>query len=145
MLGCQHLATSQFTLNAIAPVPTARAEHRSMSSAFTDYHRILCPFFNLWNNACAALGVAFCLLIQQITTRGANSCKLARIKVDVSRYIYCTVQWENMILMTGCYMNHCANRFSDSRRICSPGHLWPQKQKRTCGKVVQTAQRGTCI
>ena len=55
-----------------------------------------------------------------ITHRGANSSKLTRVKVDVNRYIYCTVQWQNLILMPRCYVNHCANWFSDSPRICSP-------------------------
>ena len=31
------------------------------------------------------------------------------------------ISMEKLILISGCYENHCENRFSDSRRISSPG------------------------
>ena len=30
------------------------------------------------------------------------------------------ISMEKLILISGCYENHCENRFSDSRRISSP-------------------------
>ena len=34
------------------------------------------------------------------------------------------ISMEKLILISGCYENHCENRFSDSRRISSPGLFW---------------------
>ena len=44
------------------------------------------------------------------------------------------ISMEKLILISGCYENHCENRFSDSRRISSPGN-----------KQIQTKQKGNII
>ena len=35
------------------------------------------------------------------------------------------ISMEKLILISGCYENHCENRFSDSRRISSPARSSP--------------------
>ena len=52
--------------------------------------------------------------------RGRISFWFTRIKILCNSCIYYMIQWEKLILISGCYENHCENRFSDSRRISSP-------------------------
>ena len=64
-------------------------------------------------------------------TRSAILFQFRRIKLDIYHLYYDMFQWEKLILICGCYENHCENRFWDSRRICSPVHtLW--RWQETC-------------
>ena len=53
--------------------------------------------------------------------RGRISFRFARIKIDFKVSII--THFMKLILISGCYENHCENRFSDSRRISSPEPL----------------------
>ena len=42
------------------------------------------------------------------------------ILIQITTFAVCITQWEQLILISGCYENHCKNRFGDSYRILRP-------------------------
>ena len=52
--------------------------------------------------------------------RGRISFPFMRIKISCNGCIYYIIEWEKLIIISGCYKNH---RFLDSRRISSPGPM----------------------
>ena len=66
--------------------------------------------------------------------RGRISFRFMRIKILCITCIYYIIQWETLILISGCYENHCKDRFSDFRRISNPAvHLVESAKLITCG------------
>ena len=47
---------------------------------------------------------------------GWLSSQFVGIKFHWNCFIYCITQWEKLILISGCYENHCENQFCDSHQ-----------------------------
>ena len=65
-------------------------------------------------------------------TQGSLLSEFARIKFHWNCSIYCMTHWEKLILISGCYDNHCENWFCDSPWKWGPDtsqQVWPNMSK----------------
>ena len=98
----------------------------SIEQPGVEFHRELREsIWILLGGVCKSLWILlYSVCVKHLTVsvyRGRISFRFARIKIDFKVSVITHFNGEIDSHISGCYENHCENRFSDSRRISSPG------------------------